>query len=127
PANEEARTLLDERQRLFSRIDSWAPPAGASVKIRCHGDYHLGQVLIAENDFRIIDFEGEPGRPLAERRRKQSPLRDVAGMLRSFNYARWTALSRAAQVPDHHIRLGPLAADWETAVRLAFLQAYDSA
>jgi maltose alpha-D-glucosyltransferase/alpha-amylase len=126
PAREEAQALLGERERLLARIDAWAPPAGATVKIRCHGDYHLGQVLIAENDFRIIDFEGEPARPLAERRRKQAPLRDVAGMLRSFNYARWTALSHAAQVPDDQARLAPLAAEWEAAVRLAFVQTYDS-
>ena len=92
------------------------------MKIRVHGDYHLAQVLIAENDFRIIDFEGEPARPLAERRQKQSPLRDVAGMLRSFNYARWTALARAAQAPDDHARLAPLAAEWEAQVRRAFLE-----
>ena len=97
------------------------------MKIRIHGDYHLAQALIAENDFRIIDFEGEPARPLAERRRKQSPLRDVASMLRSLNYARWTALARAAQAPDDHVRLAPLAAEWEAQVRRAFLEAYDKA
>jgi maltose alpha-D-glucosyltransferase/alpha-amylase len=52
-----------------------------------HGDYHLGQVLVAENDFFIIDFEGEPSRPLEERRQKSSPYKDAAGMIRSFDYA----------------------------------------
>ena len=66
-------------------------------------------VLVANNDFIITDFEGEPARPLAERIRKYSPLRDVAGMLRSFNYARWTALRRVMHAPEDGARLAPLA------------------
>ncbi|RYF63488.1 MAG: hypothetical protein EOO22_25905, partial [Comamonadaceae bacterium] len=94
------------------------------MKSRFHGDYHLGQVLVSRNDFVIIDFEGEPARDFAERRAKTSPLRDVAGMLRSFNYARWSALKSAAHNPEELARLDVEAAEWESQVRAAFLGGY---
>ncbi|MDB5863061.1 MAG: treS, partial [Betaproteobacteria bacterium] len=81
----------------------------------------------SKNDFIITDFEGEPARTLEERRRKHTPLRDVAGMLRSFSYAAAGALAKAAESPDDLNKLGPLAADWETQARTAFLTAYDEA
>ncbi len=96
----------------------------AGTKTRFHGDYHLGQVLVSRNDFLIIDFEGEPARSFEERRAPSSPLRDVAGMVRSFNYARWTALRRVAQSADELAKLEPLARDWEAKTRTAFLDAY---
>ena len=79
---------------MLEIISTLAPERVSAVKTRYHGDYHLGQVLIVQDDWHIIDFEGEPLRSLAERREKHTPLKDVAGMLRSFNYAAWAALFR---------------------------------
>jgi maltose alpha-D-glucosyltransferase/alpha-amylase len=127
PAREEALELIARREALLERIDACRLSAGAAFKTRFHGDYHLGQVLLSKMDFLIIDFEGEPARSFEERRRKHSPLRDVAGMLRSFNYAHWTALRRALHGHADFDRLAPFAEAWEAAVRDTFLQAYESA
>ncbi|HSE01222.1 MAG TPA: maltose alpha-D-glucosyltransferase [Burkholderiales bacterium] len=127
PAREAATELLAKRKQLVARIESCAPSPGRSLKIRYHGDYHLGQVLIAKNDFRIIDFEGEPARPLTERRAKHSPLRDVAGMLRSFDYARWTAVRAVTPAPQDHDRLAALALGWRDAACRSFLDGYEEA
>jgi trehalose synthase-fused probable maltokinase len=97
-------------------------------KIRIHGDYHLGQVLRVGDSFVILDFEGEPARPLAERRAKQCALKDVAGMLRSFAYAAAAGLAAAAMgtpgEPGLAERLAPWAAHWEEKVQAAFLEGY---
>ena len=83
--------------------------------IRTHGDLHLGQTMLSERGWVILDFEGEPARPLHERRRKRPPLRDVAGMLRSFSYAAAGArLLRGVEVPE----------DWEPQARATFLEGY---
>ncbi len=123
-AQVEARTLIAQQHKVLAGIDSGKTDAAPGIKIRCHGDFHLGQVLVTGNDFVIIDFEGEPARSFEERRAKTSPLRDVAGMLRSFNYARWSALRRVAQNADELLRLEPVVREWELATREAFLGAY---
>jgi len=99
-----------------------------ATRIRCHGDYHLGQVLYTGNDFAIIDFEGEPERSISERRLKSSPFRDVAGMLRSFDYASYSAvadqLAGAAPESDRWGRLEPWMQFWTGWTSAAFLKSY---
>jgi maltose alpha-D-glucosyltransferase/alpha-amylase len=123
-----ARALLASRERLLALVDAEAIDVAGLVKTRYHGDLHLGQVLVVRNDFVIIDFEGEPGRSVEERRRKHSPLRDVAGMIRSADYAARTALSRfAAGRTDAAALVGEVLRDWRLAVTGAFLAAYREA
>jgi len=125
PRRDLAQRVLDSRQELLARFDEVRSLRSAAGRIRCHGDYHLGQVLVSEGDVIILDFEGEPARPLVERRAKCSPLRDVAGMLRSFSYAALTGLAAAtATRPEEYERLRPWADVWETWVTAAFMRAY---
>ena len=120
-----AQHVLESRHELLNRFDDLRELRTVVGRIRCHGDYHLGQVLVTEGDVIILDFEGEPARPLVERRRKCSPLRDVAGMLRSFSYAALTGLTAATlSRPEESDRLAPWADVWETWVSAAFLRAY---
>ncbi len=96
-----------------------------AVKTRVHGDYHLGQVLWTNGDYVILDFEGEPTRTIVERRAKFSPLRDVAGMLRSYHYAAYAGLFACTkQRPDLLTRLLPWAEMWQRAISTAFLTEY---
>ncbi|WP_295550901.1 maltose alpha-D-glucosyltransferase [uncultured Pseudacidovorax sp.] len=123
-AQGDGRQLIERQAQLLDRIAAFDGVGTGGIKTRLHGDYHLGQVLVSRNDFILIDFEGEPARSIDERRAKGPALRDVAGMLRSFNYARWSALKRVAQNVDELARLNAVAADWEAAVRAAYLGGY---
>jgi maltose alpha-D-glucosyltransferase/alpha-amylase len=137
-AAKDAAMLLGERaavlppsvQRALPAIrEALHHPAGqmagfraeiGGMRTRVHGDYHLGQTLrTLDDDWEIIDFEGEPARPVGERRQKLSVLKDVAGMLRSFSYARG-AVERATQSEDARLRL----ARWEQGAREAFVSEY---
>ena len=117
--------LLGLRGELRRSVKSVAGENFGVVKTRHHGDYHLGQVLVVSNDFEIIDFEGEPARPLAERRKKHSPLRDVAGMLRSFDYAiRSVLMDLGADRADQLETLEPWVRLWKERTGRAFLDGY---
>lgn len=123
-----ARAIAGRRAAVLARLDDIAADARRSLsgekRSRHHGDYHLGQVLrTANGEWMIIDFEGEPLRPLAERRMLASPLRDVAGMLRSFAYAAATAASETGGL-GVNATVEVRAAHWERDARSAFLAAY---
>jgi maltose alpha-D-glucosyltransferase/alpha-amylase len=120
-----AAQALERREALMNRFGRMETFTVAAAKIRIHGDYHLGQVLRTNNDYIIIDFEGEPARPLAERRAKHSPLKDVAGMLRSFSYAAYAGLiAHSNRRPGDFNRLLGYAYAWERQMSAAFLENY---
>jgi maltose alpha-D-glucosyltransferase/alpha-amylase len=115
---DDARTLVASERALIARArDLRALGAEQCAKIRIHGDYHLGQTLRTDAGFVILDFEGEPARPIAERRRKQCVLVDVAGMLRSLDYAVHTALSPTGAPSDAGER-------WVRRATASFLEGY---
>ncbi len=107
-----ASAVLDQRDALLGRFEVLKKRRIDAMRIRCHGDYHLGQVLYTGKDFVIIDFEGEPAASLTSRRLKRSPLRDVAGMLRSFHYAAHTGLVHRPVQDGLHSTIAPDANAW---------------
>ncbi len=120
-----AGLILSRRRQVLTRFERLATSEPETLRTRVHGDYHLGQVLRSRGDFVILDFEGEPARSLAERRTKQPPMKDVAGMLRSFSYAAASALMKwTTRHPTDLERLEPWARLWEQSVCGAFLRSY---
>jgi maltose alpha-D-glucosyltransferase/alpha-amylase len=125
---QEARLVIDSEPQIQDRFRAFLELETRALRIRCHGDYHLGQVLWTGRDFLISDFEGEPARPLSERRMKHTPIMDVAGMLRSFCYAPYAALSR--QQSNFLVegaggsRLDPWIRVWYGWVSVVFLKTY---
>jgi maltose alpha-D-glucosyltransferase/alpha-amylase len=128
PLQARAREVLERQSEIMKRFRAIHETPITAQRIRVHGDFHLGQVLYTGNDFVIIDFEGEPARPLSERRLKRTPLRDVAGMLRSFDYAAHTALFGSAERGAIREKDVPFLLPWARSLSQwsgsAFLRAY---
>jgi maltose alpha-D-glucosyltransferase/alpha-amylase len=124
----DAKQVLELEPSVRKRFGQLKTHRINTLRIRHHGDFHLGQVLYTGRDFVIIDFEGEPARPLSERRLKRSPLRDVAGMIRSFQYAAYAALygqiSGISPRPEDMPLLESWAAYWTSWVSAVFLRGY---
>jgi maltose alpha-D-glucosyltransferase/alpha-amylase len=125
---EDALRVVDQEPEIMNRLRSIISRKITAKRTRTHGDYHLGQVLYTGKDYIIIDFEGEPARPLTERRIKRTAVRDLAGMLRSFHYAAYTSLfghlGSAAIRPEDLRELEPWARLWNVWVGSAFLKSY---
>jgi maltose alpha-D-glucosyltransferase/alpha-amylase len=124
-AVEVAAAVLSRRTQILEHFEALRRNTLQTWRIRVHGDYHLGQVLKVKTNFVILDFEGEPARPLAERRAKQCALKDVAGMLRSFSYAAYSSLINfSTRHPEDIASLEPWAQLWVRCVAAEFLRAY---
>ncbi len=120
----DGKKLYESRVSIQNHFKSLISKKVTSTRIRTHGDFHLGQVLFTGKDFYIIDFEGEPSRSLSERKIKRSPLRDVAGMLRSFHYAALGTLQERVVHSQDREYLEFLSHYWQTWVSAAFLKGY---
>jgi maltose alpha-D-glucosyltransferase/alpha-amylase len=120
----ESEKVLKLESAIFARFRQIVDRKITGMRIRCHGDLHLGQVLFTGKDFFIIDFEGEPARSITERRIKRSPLRDVAGMLRSFNYAALAKLKENSIRPENTGHLKMWARFWNVWVAVHYLKGY---
>ena len=120
-------SLLGRWEQVGQAIARFLPESVDEVKTRLHGDLHLGQVVVVRDDFFILDFEGEPLKTMDQRRVKLSPLRDVAGMIRSFDYAAQTALLQRSVRPEKEDELREALVDWEDRVIQRFLAGYRNA
>jgi len=121
---EEAKQVLAAENQILAEEKRILDRSSGAAKIRIHGDYHLGQVLYTGKDFVILDFEGEPARALGERKLKRSALRDVAGMMRSFQYAAYSALWQPAMRTEDVPFLERWADLWYRQMSSVFLQRY---
>jgi maltose alpha-D-glucosyltransferase/alpha-amylase len=121
---DEAREVLAAEREILGREKRLLDRRTNAAKIRIHGDYHLGQLLYTGKDFVILDFEGEPARPLSDRKMKRSALRDVAGMMRSFQYAAYAALWQPAMRKEDVPFLERWADLWYRQTSSMFLQSY---
>jgi maltose alpha-D-glucosyltransferase/alpha-amylase len=121
---DEATEVLGSEEEILGREKRLLDRRTTASKIRIHGDYHLGQLLYTGKDFVILDFEGEPARPLSERKLKRSALRDVAGMMRSFQYAAYSALWQPAMRKEDVPFLERWADLWYRQMGSIFLQSY---
>jgi len=123
----DAQKVLSLENAIIAHFQDITKQKITGMRIRCHGDYHLGQLLYTGNDFVIVDFEGEPARHLGERRIKRSPLRDVAGMIRSFHYAAYVVLLGKTPTvlrPEDIPMLQEWALAWYKWVSATFLKSY---
>ncbi|MGI9089316.1 MAG: maltose alpha-D-glucosyltransferase [Chthoniobacterales bacterium] len=120
----EAESVLAAEDQILAQEQRILEQRSAAMKIRIHGDYHLGQALYTGKDFVILDFEGEPARALSERKLKRSALRDVAGMMRSFQYAAYSALWQPAMRSEDTPFLERWADIWYRQMSSVFLQSY---
>jgi maltose alpha-D-glucosyltransferase/alpha-amylase len=121
---QEAEEVLAAEKEIIAREKRLLDRKTNAAKIRIHGDYHLGQLLYTGKDFVILDFEGEPARPLSERKLKRSVVRDVAGMMRSFQYAAYSALWQPAMRKEDVPFLERWADLWYRQMNSVFLQSY---